>query len=191
MFLYLVTGFGGIKGYNYIKLTYQTGGGKIAVTKELFNINSDFWNRNSFLFGAGAANTISRSAGMTYPGYNGNAPALKFGVPPAKEWPYFTNLAKGNFYVGDSSATSPVSSLLGVLGDYGIFGLVSFIYSYYGRISRNNFDSSNSRKSFIGFSLLFIFVLSYINDWLELTVASITFFAILGLLFTEEAEDEM
>jgi hypothetical protein len=39
--------------------------------------------------------------------------------------------------------------------------------------------------------LLFLFILGYINDWPELTVASITFFAILGILFTEEVKDEI
>lgn len=183
---YLLTGFGGIKGYNYIKLTLDSDGGKLAVTKIIANPDSSFWKTNNYLLGTGPATTVSRSSGMTVPGFEGHAPARKFGLHESKYYLYFVKVASGRGYVGDSSATSPASSLLGVLGDFGFLGLLFYLLTLRELIAKRKdlkHSSSNWRNSF---AFTYIVGLGFISEWPEFTVATITLCIFLELAYGNE-----
>jgi len=183
---YLLTGFGGITAYNYIKLTSQTDGGKAAVAKLLVNPYSEFWQTENFLLGAGPAQTVSRSSGMTLPGYEGNAPAKKFGVSTSK---YYENLkvtAAGYGYVGESSATSPASSLLGVLGDFGILGLFLYLLYVWVFLKGSEIDGKVKKTWKNVFILGYFFGLGLISEWPEYSVATIAFCIFLELAYEKK-----
>lgn len=166
--LYLNGTFGGINSKSYIDLSLSTGGGKVSVAEQIILPNSEFHKKANYFIGSGPSQTVGRSALLTVANsFSPVAPASKFGIPPAKYYNYFSGVAKGRGYVGDSSFTSPTSSLLGIFGDIGLFGFVAYLYVLIKLIYQ-----CRTKEMFIN-SLTLIslctvfFILSFFGEWLE------------------------
>lgn len=166
--LYINGVFGGIKPISYINLSVETKGGKIAVANQIVSPNSDFHKEVNYLVGAGPAQSVGRAALLTVSNsFSPVAPASKFGIPSARFYDYFTTVSKGMGYVGDSSFTSPTSSMLGIMGDIGLLGFAAYIFLIF-KLLRVCMEIGVMRSSLSLISFgVYIFVLSFFGEWLE------------------------
>lgn len=165
--------FGNIALTEYIANSVDTGGGKVAVAVILTNPADEFWSneRSNFLTGAGPGQTVSRVAQMSVANSQGSAPVAEVGGTPSRYYRWFQSEAQGRGFVGDSSATAPASSLLGVLGDIGILGLM--LYGSVWLYGWRRLASNSGWLSWPGLVWMGFLVPALVGEWLEFPAASL------------------
>ena len=150
----------------YVQENAAGHGGKQATALFLWRTLSS--DPAAVIFGKGPAETVSRAAFMTLPGYaNSAAPFEVLGLRPAVIPLEAQSVATAALGGGIPNSTeSSVSSLLGVFGDLGVFGSLAYaglLLSLFIRLRRET--SPEGIAAACGFALFM--VLGVIFDWWE------------------------
>jgi hypothetical protein len=179
--LFYTGSFGNIALSGYVERTTETGGGKIAVINQIGNPESRLWTGENFLIGAGPAQTVSRTAGLTVPNSSQKvAPAASLGIPQSRYYTKFERDAAGRGYIPKSSATNAASSGLGVVGDLGVVGAV-----LYGAAFVSVFRWAGRRlgyRSWPALAWLGLLVPGFLGEWLEFPPACMFLVAVIAYL---------
>ena len=110
----------------YLEQARHGNGGKEAAARFIWHTLDD--DAASVAFGKGPAETVSRAAFMSIPGYANSSVFSSLGLGQARVAQQVEDAVSTELH-GDTpnSTNSGVSSTLGVLGDLGIFGLVAYL----------------------------------------------------------------
>ena len=173
--------------FDFIDKTEQSGGGKVAVAKAI--IVDTLGDPQHFAFGFGPGQTVSRFAFLNTDLLERRAgnPMDLLGLSTAKRAARYYEIAQSGPYIGQSSFTSPQSSVLGVLGDYGLVG----VFSYFGAIAIliRALVRSGSRiaaSAVAGWAIAL--PLGIVFDWLEQPPFTLYLALITGLALVEADE---
>lgn len=172
---------GNIPIAGYVEQSTTTGGGKIIVTELIVDPSDRFWAQENYLLGAGPAQTVSRTAGLTVPNpTNPVPPASGLGIPQSEYHAAFEYEAAGYGYLSSSSVTKAASSLLGILGDIGLVGLGIYAWGYvlvYRWLGRRL-----GHRSWPAVAWLVLLIPGFLGEWLEFPPAGIFLVCVSGWL---------
>jgi len=112
---------------NALRLTVQSGGGKIAVAEAIEN-DLEQGGIGTQALGLGAGQSVSRLAFLTSSqGVREGSPVQALGLEGSVQTERYIAATTAQGYVGETSFSAAQSSLLGVLGDYGWVGLFAYL----------------------------------------------------------------
>lgn len=179
--MFYIGAFGNIALSGYVEQTTETGGGKLYVVNQIVDPGSQLWTGENMLVGAGPAQTVSRTAGLTVPNRSQRtAPAARVGLPPSRYYAVFERQASSYGYVAKSSATKAASSGLGLIGDLGAGGLalygVAFAAAYRWIGRRLGY------RSWPALAWLGLLVPGFLGEWLEFPPAGMFLLAVAAYL---------
>lgn len=163
---------------NIFRLTVDSGGGKIAVVRAVW---SDVWSGPvQAVLGFGPGETVSRWAWMLSGQDPTSAPLTTLNLEVSERAVTYQEAALGQGYVGESSFTQSLSSLLGVLGDYGVLGVLGYVGMVI--VLLRLLVAKRTRLSAVCVGLLLGMVaLGAIGDWLEQTPVMVMVMVVAGL----------
>ncbi len=173
----------------YVRENGQGHGGKQATA--LFLWHTLDGDPASLAFGKGPAETVSRAAFMTLPGYANSGAAFKVlglrpAVIPLEAQSVATEVNHGNT---TNSSESSVSSFLGVFGDLGLFGAFAYaglLLSLFFRLRRET--SPEGVAAACGFALFM--VLGVVFDWWEQPPFGVFLGVLAGLSLSQAGRNE-
>jgi hypothetical protein len=178
-YAFYIGALGNIPLQDYFDQSRHTGGGKVAVTQLIADPGSDFWHGESYLFGAGPGQTVSRAADLATPNAYGDSPAARVGIPQSQYYGYFASRTTAYGYVSESSVTAAASSVLGILGDLGVVGILIYgsgfwyIWRWVG--------NSLKYRSWPAIVWLTFAIPGFLGEWLEFPAACMFLVGILVL----------
>lgn len=179
---------GNIALSGYVEQTTETGGGKVAVTQMIVDPDSRLWAEENMIIGAGPAQTVSRTAGLTVPNASSPIPpGSRLGIAPGEYYSAMEIEASGYGYVASSSFTKAASSLLGILGDLGVIGLLIYFAGYFWVYRR--VAAAGGSRSWPALAWLLLVIPGFIGEWLEFPPATMFLAALtLWLVLTQRRE---
>lgn len=186
--MFYVGAFGNIALSGYIDQTTETGGGKLYVVHQIVNPGSELWTGENMLVGAGPAQTVSRTAGLTVPNRSQQtAPGARVGLPQSRYYAVFERHAAGYGFVAKSSATKAASSGLGLIGDLGVGGLLLYgcafaaAYRWIGR--------RLGYRSWPALAWLGLLIPGTLGEWLEFPPAAMFLLTVAAYLAARAQSD--
>ena len=166
--------------FEFIDNSVSNDTGKLAVAPA---IASDIGQSPATLvFGMGPGESVSRFSFLTTPRlYKSGSPAVVLGLHDSRGADRYTAISQQGPFTGDSSFTSPQSSVLDILGDYGLAGTLGFpvlIAVVIGGLRRAP-DRRLAAAALASWTLLL--PLAFLFDWLEQPPFTLAVMALSGL----------